>query len=149
MPRRAKRVGVARRGRPGSLARVTTTQLCQELERRRASMDELIKQRDALNAELTELETVLGPVTNTVANGRRGQGRRKGRGSRRGKGASLVEVLGTALRGQRMAVNEMIKAVQGAGYKTTSGNFRSIIAQALIKNPRRFKRVERGVYTAR
>src|SRR5688500_9715995 len=90
------------------------------------------------------LEAVLEPVTNTVANGvRRGPGRRKGHG-RRGNSASLVEVLGTALKGQRLSVNEMIQAVQNAGYKTTSSNFRPIIAQALIKNPRLFKRVERG-----
>lgn len=154
MPGRRKRVGVARigrtRGRPGPLARATTAQLRQELERRQNSMHELIRQRDALSAELADLEAAFGPATSSSANGvQRAPGRRKGRGGRRAKGGSLVEVLGTALKGQRLAVNEMIKAVQNAGYKTTSSNFRSIIAQALIKHPKRFKRVERGIYTAR
>src|SRR5262245_15776113 len=149
MARRKRFTGAGRRGRPGPLARVSTAQLSQELERRRTMLTDLIQQRDELNAKVTELEAVLGPVTSTVANGtRRGPGRPKGRGSRRGS-ASLVEVLGTALKGQRMAVNEMINAVQNAGYTPTSSNFRSIISQALVKNPKLFKRVERGVYTAR
>lgn len=73
--------------------------------------------------------------------GRRG-GRRKGAG-----GQSLVEALHTLLQGQTMGVSEAAEAVQKAGYKTDSPNFRTIVNQALSKSPA-FKKVARGQYTA-
>ncbi len=35
------------------------------------------------------------------------------------------------------------------GYMTTSPSFRTIVNQTLINHPKRFKRVSRGVYTAK
>jgi hypothetical protein len=62
---------------------------------------------------------------------------------------SLVESLKKLLKGRTMTVTEMADAVQKAGYKTSSPNFRTIVNQTLINNKKDFKRVARGQYTAK
>jgi hypothetical protein len=61
---------------------------------------------------------------------------------------NLIEALGKVLDGKTMSVTEVSEAVQKAGYKTTSPSFRTIVNQTLI-NSGKFKRVERGKYTAK
>jgi hypothetical protein len=48
-----------------------------------------------------------------------------------------------------MSVTDVAEAVKQAGYKTTSSNFRVIVNQALLANPKVFRKVARGEYTAR
>jgi len=47
-----------------------------------------------------------------------------------------------------MGVTEAAEAVKKAGYKTNAANFRVIVNQALLKHRNKFKKVERGQYTA-
>ena len=56
--------------------------------------------------------------------------------------------MASVLSGKTMGVTELSEAVQKAGYRTTSPNFRTIVNQTLIKD-KRFKRVERGLYTVK
>ena len=51
--------------------------------------------------------------------------------------------------GRTLSVSELAEAVQSAGYKTSSANFRTIVNQALLANPKAFKKIARGQYTAR
>ncbi|MDY7108645.1 MAG: hypothetical protein SYC29_08400 [Planctomycetota bacterium] len=74
---------------------------------------------------------------------------RKKTGSRPRNTGSLVEALKKLLTGKTMTVTEMADAVQKAGYKTSSPNFRTIVNQTLINNKKDFKRVARGQYTAK
>jgi len=53
------------------------------------------------------------------------------------------------LRGKTLSVSEVSDAVQRAGYKTGSSNFRTIVNQSLLANPSKFKKVARGQYTAK
>lgn len=62
---------------------------------------------------------------------------------------SLVGALQQVLSGKTMGVTEAAEAVQQAGYKTTSPNFRTIVNQTLIKNPEVFSKQGRGLYTAK
>lgn len=62
---------------------------------------------------------------------------------------NLVEALEKVLTGKTMGVQEVAEAVQKAGYQTTSPSFRVIVNQALLANKNKFKRVERGQYTAK
>jgi hypothetical protein len=48
-----------------------------------------------------------------------------------------------------MSVSDVADAVKKAGYQTTSSNFRVIVNQALLANPKIFRKVARGEYTAR
>ena len=74
---------------------------------------------------------------------------KKKAGRRPRNAGSLVESLKKLLTGKTMSVTEMADAVQKAGYKTSSPNFRTIVNQTLISNKRDFKRVARGQYTAK
>jgi hypothetical protein len=47
-----------------------------------------------------------------------------------------------------MSVTDVTAAVQKAGYNTNAANFRTIVNQCLI-NSGKFKRIERGQYTAK
>jgi hypothetical protein len=61
---------------------------------------------------------------------------------------NLVAALAKVLDGKTMSVTDVSEAVQKAGYKTTSPSFRTIVNQTLI-NSGKFKRIERGQYTAK
>jgi hypothetical protein len=80
----------------------------------------------------------------------RGPGRPKklGRRGRRPKNTkSLVASIHDALarRGAPMKVGDIMAAVKGGGYKSSSANFRGIINQTLIKE-KQFKSTARGTY---
>jgi hypothetical protein len=72
-------------------------------------------------------------------------GRRAGRGDNKD---SLPTVLHGLLTGRTMSVPEMADAAKKAGHKSKSKNFRTVVGLALL-NTKRFKRVSRGMYTAR
>jgi hypothetical protein len=80
---------------------------------------------------------------------RRKTKKKKKTGRRPRNTGSLVESLKRLLKGRTMSVTEMADAVQKAGYKTSSPNFRTIVNQTLINNKKDFKRVARGQYTAK
>lgn len=62
--------------------------------------------------------------------------------------ANLADSLAQVLKSTTMNVTGVALAVQKAGYRTTSPNFRTIVNQTLIKDAR-FKRVSRGKYTVK
>jgi hypothetical protein len=169
MPRkRRRRTGIAvsgGRGRPSRLASASLAELQAELARRERVASELGRRRDQLLAELATLDRELtgsgaarrggrrgrpvGQVVRRGRPGRRGGGRGRG-GRRRARNATnLVEALRGVLSNATMSVTDAAKAVQRAGYRTTSANFRTIVNQALLGNKGHFKKVSRGQYTAK
>ena len=80
---------------------------------------------------------------------RRGPSKPKGARKRHKNDSNLVEALQSVLKGTTMGVTEVAQAVQEAGYKTTSPNFRTIVNQTLIKHNDVFAKQGRGLYTAR
>lgn len=135
-----------------SLAKVPTTDLQTELRRRVRERDKLLKKRDRLIDQIEaidqELDEMGVELIETPA-GRSGGGGRRGGGKRPRNEMSLVDSLHSVLKNKQMGVSELADAVQQAGYKTTSPNFRTIVNQALINNTDRFKRVQRGLYTTK
>jgi hypothetical protein len=164
----------ARRGRPSALAGASMSDIKAEIGRR---VGDLERRRDELSDELTQIESDIAELRSAFSAGgaqaalppaRRGRppasppaapaARRSGgtargaaRGRRRARNQqSLAESLKTLLTGNTMSVTDMADAVQKAGYKTKSaGNFRTIVNQTLIRDPKTFKRVGRGQYTAK
>lgn len=61
---------------------------------------------------------------------------------------NLADALADLLSNKTLSVTEASEQVQSAGYRTTSPNFRTIVNQTLLKDPR-FKRVGRGRYTSK
>jgi hypothetical protein len=136
-----------------SLSNVSTGELQSELRRRVKERDKLLKKRDKLIDQIEAIDQELDQMgielIEVGAGGARGGARRGGTGKRPRNEMSLVDSLHSVLKGKQMGVSELADAVQSAGYKTTSPNFRTIVNQALISNTDRFKRVERGLYTTK
>lgn len=132
----------ARRG--GSLRGVSVEDLRKEIDRRRRSSGKLLRKREKLAAQIEAIDAHLAMLGENIGAAARSGGGRKRPQNKMG----LVPSLAKVLTGKTMGVTEVSIAVQKAGYKTTSPNFRTIVNQALIKHRDTFKKVERGQYTA-
>lgn len=141
----AKSVMRARRG----LSRFTVDALQGELTRRERTIVRLQRRYHRLLAAAGKVERQIQAEGGTArgAGGRARGGAVSGRRRARNE-LSLVEALAKVLKGRTMGVTEVSHAVQRAGYKTASPNFRTIVNQALIKSAA-FKKVSRGKYTAK
>ena len=98
---------------------------------------------DRLREQLAAIESEIAEMGATAVVGVE-PGRKRARNAE-----SLVDAMRRVLTGTELTVTELSDAVQAAGYVTTSPNFRTIVNQTLIKYPKMFKRVARGVYTSR
>jgi alkylation response protein AidB-like acyl-CoA dehydrogenase len=135
---------------------ISVVALQAELARRQGQLGSLIKEHadvsSRLDAVRAEIEALGGTVNGTASRGRRG-GTRRGRSASGARGrrpqnaASLADSLVKVLQGKEMSVPDVVEAVQKAGYRSSSKNFRVIVNQHLLKSP--FKRVGRGVYTVK
>lgn len=136
---------MAKRG-TGGLGSLSIDQLQAEIERRGRGLNKLYKQHARAMAKVEAIEALIakhggetgGRATRRVAGGRK----------RPKNEMNLVEALQKTLKGKTMGVTEVAEAVQKAGYKTSAANFRTIVNQTLIKNPKIFKKVARGQYSA-
>ncbi len=128
-------------GRTSNLASLSVSALQRELERRQAKGNELARQRDRLLRQVASINAKIASHGGT-ANGRGGSA------TRVANTVTLPDALAAALKGKTMAIADAAAAVQKAGYKTNSSNFRVGVTIAL-GDKSRFKRVERGVYTAK
>lgn len=129
---------MARRSSGSSLSSLPIAQLQAELRRRQRGVGSLIRRRDKLAAKLATLNEQIS------AAGGSGGGMRV----RPQNATNLVEALCKVLDGKTMGVTEVAEAVRKAGYNTNAANFRTIVNQALIKHKNKFKKVDRGQYTA-
>ncbi len=121
-----------------NLAKLSTQEIQSELRKRESAIKRLEKARQKAFERLSEIDAQLSEL-----GGSAGGVRRRARND-----SNLVDALFQVLSGATMGVTEVASAVQQAGYRTTSPNFRTIVNQALIKD-KRFKRVGRGKYTAK
>lgn len=134
----------ARTRAPSSLSSVDTAALAAELRRRQGAVSRLERRRDRLVEQLQEVEAELREAgADITAVGGLAPGRKRHQNE-----AKLEDALRELLRGQVMTVTEASQAVQDAGYRTTSPNFRTIVNQTLIRGGK-FKRVARGQYTVK
>ena len=130
---------------PRGLAGVSLQVLESELRRRGRTVRTLERKRDRHLALADRFEAQIRALG---GGGGGGGGGRGGRGSRPRNDMNLVEALSKVLNGKTMSVTDVAEAVQRAGYRTSSDNFRTIVNQTLIKSDK-FKKVSRGQYTAK
>jgi hypothetical protein len=121
------------------LSSLSVTALQAELRRRERVVGKLQKRHPQLEAKLNTMNRQIAALGGSV-NGHIRSGRPR-------NALSLIEALAAALKDKTMSVGDAAKAVQQAGYRTNSNNFRTQVNIALIKGP--FKRVGRGEYTAK
>lgn len=126
-------------GTKNLVSKLSLTDLHKELTRRQRHVGSLARRRERLMAKVHALNLEI-----ERHGGRSGLLTRK----RPKNDTNLVEALHKVLDGKTMSVTEVAEAVQDAGYMTTSPSFRTIVNQTLI-NSGKFKRVERGRYTAK
>jgi hypothetical protein len=139
----AKKVG---RPRTTGLRTLSVAALQAEIKRRERSVGKLVAK---YNKALAKAEAIAALIQSAGGNVRGGTSSVAMGGRKRPKNDSnLVDALAKVLSGKTMGVTEVSEAVQKAGYRTSSANFRTIVNQALIKHTKKFKKVSRGQYTA-
>lgn len=134
-----------------ALASVSVVELKAEINRRKKRIHTLVRKRNRLMEQLQRLDSEIeaeGGSEFVKMSGAASGGARRGGGRRPRNEANLADSMVAVLQGKTMGVTELSEAVQNAGYRTSSPNFRTIVNQTLIKD-KRFKRVERGQYTVK
>lgn len=123
-----------------ALAGMTISRLESMLNQQRSKKKDLLKERTKLLAQLDKLDRQIASVD--------GAGGSVSSSGRARNSMSLVATLESVLEKapKGMSVSDILGAVQAAGYKSSSPNFRGIINQTLIKERKKFVSVERGVY---
>lgn len=129
---------MGRRPRSGSLASLPMSHLHAEIRRRQRGVGALVRRRDKVAAKLAQLDAKIRELGGAAGGGR----------TRPSNSMSLVEALHKTLSGKTMGVTEAAEAVRKNGYNTNAANFRTMVNQALIKHKNKFKKVDRGQYTA-
>ena len=146
-----------RRATPADLATISTEMLRRELERRRRGVESLIARRDALRAEIAELDERIRELSDEPQRAARGRGRGQGHGHGGRRSArlamprpknamSLPDAIAVEVEvGDSITPAEAARRVLASGYQTTAKTFTMVVANALSKD-KRFKRLGRGKY---
>ena len=127
--------------RQSQIASMSLIEIKGELTRRERSVGALARRHERLLAKIRAVEQQIAELGGGISTGSV-----SGRSRPRNK-MKLVDALAQVLKGKTMSVGDAMEAVQKAGYQTTSPSFRVIVNQSLLSSGR-FKRVERGMYTA-
>jgi len=142
-----------RRATPAELATISTEMLRRELERRRRGVESLLARRDALRAEIAELDAQIRELSDEQPRSARGRGH--GHGGRRSarlamprpkNAMSLPDAIAMEVEvGDSITPADAARRVLASGYQTTAKTFTMVVANALSKD-KRFKRLGRGKY---
>jgi hypothetical protein len=119
---------------------LSISELQRMLSARQAELKKLSRQRAALQARVDQIDAQIARLGGEPAGGGRRGGRARNELS---LSAAIEQVLKQA--GEPMKVGPIADAVQGAGYRSNSANFRGIVNQTLIKD-KRFGSAGRGLY---
>ncbi len=149
----ATKKGIRRRTQGGkekpSLGGISLSELKAEIRRRERQLVMLHRKRDRLLAELGSLEQEIATQAARTVTAARAQHVVAHQRKRPKNTVILVVALKRVLKNQTLSVSDAAGAVQRAGYRTSSDNFRTIVNQTLIGNRTGFKKISRGMYTAR
>lgn len=138
---------------PRSLSDIPVADLLVEIRRRERLVAKLRREHVAIGAKLDRLERQIADMGDSPQSQRSADRGTRGGGivprRRLRDELPLHTALHAALKGKAMTAGEAAEAVLRFGYKTTSSNFRQVVALTFLKHKDLFKRVARGEYTAR
>ena len=121
-----------------AMSALTTGEVEAELKRRKLHIARLIARRERLLAMARSLGEEIAGLGGPAA----------ARRTRPSNDTTLAEAMGKVLSGKTMRVAEIAERVQSEGYRSASPNFGRLVTQAL-RASNKFKRVGRGLYTAK
>lgn len=137
-PTARKAVKKVARGTP-SPAEMSVAQLQAELKKRQKGNRALERRRDRLLAQIAEINAQISELSGHADVTPSGRVRNT---------QTLPDALYGVLQGRELSVTTAADAVRAAGYVSGAANFRTIVNQTLLKD-KRFKKLSRGVYTAK
>ena len=127
-----------------------------------AIASELRSRRDALAAELAQLDALLGggsaPMIVRAADASRRTASlptpksfrpRRRSGPRAGNTMTLADAMTMVIGSGRKSVAEIVAGIPLTGYQSRSEDFHKVVGVNLAQNRKRFKRVGRGVYAVK
>ena len=119
---------------------LTLDQLERMLNQRRKELSRLTRKRSTAQRKLEDIDDKIRRLGGSAISIRGG-------GRRARNDQSLVEVIHTVLQkaARPLRVSAIADAANSAGYRSSSANFRGIVNQMLIKDPR-FTSQNRGFY---
>ena len=128
------------------LSHISVSDMVAEIRRRSRLIARLNRRRTALLAKLAEVE---GQIKSRGGEFKSVNLSRQMAGRRPRNAASLVDTMVQAMsKDKPMSVAQIASAVNAKGYRSVSSTFNTIIFQALARD-KRFKKVERGLYSLR
>ena len=129
-----------------ALSNVSIKQLVAELRKRQARLADLIKQRDALNAQIEELEGLAPPGAPAAPAQSRKVAAKSKKAPKRATGKPLAEYVREALAAapKGLSIADLEKRILAAGYPTSVERIYKQISAVLAKGG--FKRIGRGIY---
>lgn len=124
-----------------AMAGMTISRLESMLNQQRSKKKELMKERSRIQAQLDKVDRQISSLDGGGGGGVSLSGRAR-------NSMSLVATLESVLEKhpKGISVSDILDAVQAAGYKSSSPNFRGIVNQTLIKERKKFTSVARGIY---
>lgn len=128
------------------LVGLDTTELRLELLRRERTARSLIAKRNALLAKIEKIDEEIAAAG--IKPNSPPSGNIFGSAPRAKNEMSLIEALQALLKGKEMGIPEIVPALKSVGYVSHSPNLRTMVNASLLKK-NLFKRVGRGVYTAK
>ena len=127
-----------------ALSKISIAQVVAELKKRQSKLADLVRQRDALNTQISQLQGLLGTEPTVVQIAKRGV---KGRGRAGGKSLAqyVHEMLAAVPKG--MSIADLEKRILAAGYLTSAKRIYKQVVAVLAKGG--FKRIGRGIYVVK
>lgn len=127
-----------------SMTGMTISRLESMLNQQRSKKRDLLRERSKLQTQMDKLDRQIASLDGGASGGGGGGGGGRSR-NEKSLVATLEEVLEKSPKG--LAIGDIVNAVQQAGYKSSSPNFRGIVNQTLIKERKKFGAVSRGIYS--
>jgi hypothetical protein len=128
--------------RTAAVSNLSVADLERIIRSRHKALRKLERQRAKWQKKVDDVDRKIAAL-----GGATGRRRRGGAGIRARNETSLSDAIAHVLAKSRgsIAVGDIMEGVLSAGYRSSSGNFRGIVNQALIKD-KRFKSAGRGLY---
>jgi phage-related baseplate assembly protein len=129
---------------PRGKAELSIAKLQNYLNVQRAKRQTILREKKKLLKAMRKLDAQLAQLDgqHVAPTGKAGRG---------GNSTRLVDVMVEVMSksGDGMTIQQIIDGVEKAGYISASDNFRSIINQALIRERKRFVKLQRGLYAVK